>query len=93
MLSNHELPNWSELFCEVDAAINCLVNLHLWASYTYLSQGFYFDQDNVALEDVSHFCELAENKCGGTRCLLKLQNQHGGPVLLQDVLSRPGRVG
>ena len=71
---------------KVEAAINCLVNLHLWASYTYLSQGFYFDQDNVALEDVSHFCELAENKCEGTRCLLKLQNQHGRHMLFQHIM-------
>ncbi|XP_019523708.1 PREDICTED: T-cell surface glycoprotein CD1c2-like [Hipposideros armiger] len=50
----------SSQFCqnystEVEAAVNCLVNLHLWASYTYLSLGFYFDCDDVALEGVSHF--------------------------------------
>ena len=31
-------------------------------------------------------------EAGGCR-LLKLQNQRSSPVLLQDVLSRPGRVG
>uniref|UniRef100_A0A671DNU2 Ferritin n=1 Tax=Rhinolophus ferrumequinum TaxID=59479 RepID=A0A671DNU2_RHIFE len=31
------------------------VNLHLQASYIYLSLGFYFDRDNVALEGMSHF--------------------------------------
>ncbi|KAF6288071.1 ferritin light chain [Rhinolophus ferrumequinum] len=46
---------------EVEAAVNRLVNLHLRASYTYLSLGFYFDRDDVALEGVSHFFrELAE---------------------------------
>uniref|UniRef100_A0A8I6A2Z0 Ferritin n=1 Tax=Rattus norvegicus TaxID=10116 RepID=A0A8I6A2Z0_RAT len=35
---------------EVEAAVNRLVNLHLRASYTYLSLGFFFDRDDVALE-------------------------------------------
>ena len=48
--------------------------MYLWASYTYLSLGFYFDSDDVALEDVGHFfcdvghffCELAEEKPEGS---------------------------
>ena len=28
---------------QVEASVHCLVNLHLQASYTYLSQDFYFD--------------------------------------------------
>ena len=35
---------------EVEAAVNRLVNMPLRASYTYLSLGFYFDRDDVALE-------------------------------------------
>uniref|UniRef100_A0A8C9PAX1 Ferritin/DPS domain-containing protein n=1 Tax=Spermophilus dauricus TaxID=99837 RepID=A0A8C9PAX1_SPEDA len=35
---------------EVEAVVNHLVNLHLHASYTYLSLGYYFDRDDVALE-------------------------------------------
>lgn len=38
---------------EVVTTVSCLVNMHLLASYTYLSLGFYFDYDNVALEGVS----------------------------------------
>uniref|UniRef100_A0A8C2VGW1 Ferritin/DPS domain-containing protein n=1 Tax=Chinchilla lanigera TaxID=34839 RepID=A0A8C2VGW1_CHILA len=34
---------------EVEAAVNRLVNLHLRASYTYLSLGHYFARDDVAL--------------------------------------------
>lgn len=34
----------------VEAALNCLINMHLQASYSYFSLGFYFDYDNVALE-------------------------------------------
>uniref|UniRef100_A0A8B9WD46 Ferritin n=1 Tax=Bos mutus grunniens TaxID=30521 RepID=A0A8B9WD46_BOSMU len=37
---------------EVEAAVNRLVNMQLRASYTYLSLGFYFDRDDVALEGV-----------------------------------------
>ncbi|OBS69796.1 hypothetical protein A6R68_01664, partial [Neotoma lepida] len=40
---------------KVEAAGNRLVNLHLRASYTYLSLGDYFDRDDVALEGVGHF--------------------------------------
>ncbi|KAF3824590.1 hypothetical protein GH733_009924 [Mirounga leonina] len=49
---------------KVEAAINYLVNMHRQASYIYLSLGFYFGHDNVALEGMGHFFhELAEEKC------------------------------
>jgi ferritin light chain len=48
----------------VEAALNRLVNLHLRASSTYRSLGFIFDLDDVALEGVGHFCELAEKSEG-----------------------------
>ncbi|XP_041494609.1 ferritin light chain-like [Microtus oregoni] len=71
---------------EVEAAVNLLDNLHLRASYTCLSLGYYFDRDDVALEGVGHFFrELAEEKCEGTERLLKLQNDRGGRALFQDV--------
>ncbi|XP_006160239.1 ferritin light chain isoform X1 [Tupaia chinensis] len=71
---------------EVEAAVNRMVNLHLRASYTYLSLGFYFDRDDVALEGVGHFFrELAEEKREGAERLLKMQNQRGGRALFQDV--------
>uniref|UniRef100_A0A8P0NS06 Ferritin n=1 Tax=Canis lupus familiaris TaxID=9615 RepID=A0A8P0NS06_CANLF len=70
---------------EVEAAVNRLVNMHLRASYTYLSLGFYFDRDDVALEGVGHFRELAEEKREGAERFLKMQNQRGGRALFQDV--------
>nr|KAF6268619.1 hypothetical protein mMyoMyo1_005355 [Myotis myotis] len=71
---------------EVEAAVNRLANLHLRASYTYLSLGYYFDRDDVALEGVGHFFrELAEKKREGAEHLLKLQNKRGGRILFQDV--------
>uniref|UniRef100_A0A8C2PHQ1 Ferritin n=1 Tax=Capra hircus TaxID=9925 RepID=A0A8C2PHQ1_CAPHI len=60
-------------FTEVEAAISCLVKMHLWASYTYLSQGFYFNLNDVALEGVGHFFhELAKEKHNAA--LLKEKN-------------------
>ncbi|XP_006893041.1 PREDICTED: ferritin light chain-like [Elephantulus edwardii] len=73
-------------YSEAEAGVNRLVNLHLRASYTYLSLGFYFDRDDVALEGVGHFFrELASEKREGAERLLKLQNQRGGRVLFQDI--------
>ena len=40
---------------EVETSLHRLVNMHLQASYTYLSLGFYFDLNDVALEGVGHF--------------------------------------
>ncbi|XP_047404159.1 ferritin light chain-like [Sciurus carolinensis] len=71
---------------EVEAAVNCLVNLHLQASYTYLSLGYYFDRDDVAVEGVGHFFrELAKEKREASERLLKMQNQRSGLALFQDV--------
>ncbi|XP_006881304.1 PREDICTED: ferritin light chain-like [Elephantulus edwardii] len=71
---------------EAEAGVNRLVNLHLRASYTFLSLGFYFDHDDVALEGVGHFFhELASEKREGAERLLKLQNQRSGRVLFQDI--------
>ncbi|ELK37572.1 Ferritin light chain 2 [Myotis davidii] len=60
---------------EVEAVVNRLANLHLRASYTSLSLGFYFNHDDVALEGEGHFFrELAEKKLEGTEHPLNLQN-------------------
>ncbi|ELK26057.1 Ferritin light chain [Myotis davidii] len=73
---------------QVEAAVNCLANMHLRASHTYLSLGFYFDCNaDVALEDMGHFFrELSEKKREGSECLLKMQNQCDGSILFQDML-------
>uniref|UniRef100_A0A8C6BUX7 Ferritin n=1 Tax=Monodon monoceros TaxID=40151 RepID=A0A8C6BUX7_MONMO len=76
---------------EIEATVNRLVNLHLRASYTYLSLGFYFDRDEVPLEGIGHFfCELAKEKCEGIERVLKMQNQCGCLALFQDV-QKPSR--
>ncbi|ELK33386.1 Ferritin light chain 1 [Myotis davidii] len=75
---------------QVEAAVNHLANLYRHTFHTYLSRGFYFHGDDVALEDMGHlFRELAEKKCEGAGSLLKLQNKHSGRILFQDVLEPP----
>ncbi|KAB0337893.1 hypothetical protein FD755_025424 [Muntiacus reevesi] len=51
---------------KVEAAINCLLNMHLQASYTYLSLGFYFDRDNSGLLKM-------QNQSGGLTLFLDVQ--------------------
>ncbi|XP_054450450.1 ferritin light chain-like [Pteronotus mesoamericanus] len=70
---------------KVEAAVNRLANLHLRASYTYLSLGFYFHCDDVALEGMGHFPELAEEKRKGAQCFWKMQNKCSSYFLFQDV--------
>ncbi|XP_035876012.1 ferritin light chain-like, partial [Phyllostomus discolor] len=75
-VSSHICQNYST---EVEAAVNHLANLHLWASYTYLSLGFYFHCEDVALETMSHFFGvLAQKKLEDSKHLLKLQDQSSG---------------
>ena len=70
----------------MEAVSNCPVNMHLWDSHTYLSLGFYFHGDDVALEGVDHcFHKLAEEKREGAQHLLKMQNQCDGCALFQDL--------
>ena len=58
---------------EVEAAVNCLVNMHLWVSYTSLSLGFYFDYDDVALEGMGHlFLQVGQGE--GRGCKASLEN-------------------
>ena len=69
-----------------EAAVNRPVNMQLRAAYTYLSLGFYFDHDDVALEGVGHFSrKLAKEKREAAECLLKLQNQRASRTLFLDV--------
>ena len=73
---------------EVEAAVNRLADMHLRASYTCLSLGFYLDRDDAALGGGGHFFrELAEEKREGEGAgrFLKMQNQRGGRALFQDV--------
>ncbi|VFV41390.1 ferritin light chain [Lynx pardinus] len=82
-MSFHTHQNYST---KVETTVNCLINVHLWVSYTSLSLGFYFDHHDVALENIGHFFrKLAEKKSESAEHLLKMQNQCSGHTLLQDV--------
>ena len=69
--------------------VQCPVNMHLHASYTCLSLGFYLDHDNVALDAGHFFHELMEEKCNGTEHL-KTQTQLTGHALFWD-LQKPSQ--
>uniref|UniRef100_G1Q1F5 Ferritin light chain n=1 Tax=Myotis lucifugus TaxID=59463 RepID=G1Q1F5_MYOLU len=68
----------------VEAVVNRLANLHLRALHLPLS-GLLFPPDDVALEGVGPFRELAEKKPRALS-ILKMQNQRGGRILFQHVL-------
>nr|XP_055185562.1 uncharacterized protein LOC129512349 isoform X2 [Nyctereutes procyonoides]XP_055185563.1 uncharacterized protein LOC129512349 isoform X2 [Nyctereutes procyonoides] len=53
------------------------------ASYSYLSLGFYFLTNPVALEEVGHFFLEWAEKREGAECLLKMQNQPSDHSLFQ----------
>ena len=56
------------------------------AFYTYLSLGFCFNCDDVALESVGHFFhKVAKEKREGAKHLLKMQDQCDGHAFFQAV--------
>ncbi|XP_074872065.1 ferritin light chain [Carettochelys insculpta] len=71
---------------EAEAGTNRLVNQLLQASYSYLSLGYFFGRDDVAL---AHFAEffrhLSSEKREQAERLLGFQNRRGGRILLQDI--------
>ena len=68
---------------EVEAAINRLLYMHLQASYTYLSLGFYLDRNIAALEGVGHFfCKLAKEKHEGVEWSLEYAKPERRPCRL-----------
>ncbi|XP_030053504.1 ferritin light chain, oocyte isoform [Microcaecilia unicolor] len=71
---------------ESEAGVNQLVNLLLQTSYAYLSLGYYFDRDDVALAKFSKFfLEQSKGKHEQSERFLNFQNKRGGRVVLQDV--------
>uniref|UniRef100_A0A6I8S302 Ferritin n=1 Tax=Xenopus tropicalis TaxID=8364 RepID=A0A6I8S302_XENTR len=71
---------------DCEAAVNRMVNLEMYASYTYLSMSHYFDRDDVALHHVAEFFKeqsKEERECAEK--LMKCQNKRGGRIVLQDI--------
>ncbi|XP_072494974.1 ferritin heavy chain isoform X1 [Notamacropus eugenii] len=87
-----------------EAAINRQINLELYASYVYLSmpqdrsnwasvpfQSYYFDRDDVALKNFAkYFLHQSHEEREHAEKLMKLQNQRGGRIFLQDI-KKPDR--
>ncbi|XP_043382158.1 ferritin heavy chain A isoform X2 [Chelonia mydas] len=71
---------------EGEAAINCIVNLELRASYVFTSMSCYFDRDDVALRHIAQFLmeQSYEHKEHAEK-FLQYQNKRGGRIVLQDV--------
>ncbi|XP_062263552.1 ferritin, middle subunit isoform X1 [Platichthys flesus] len=76
---------------ECEAAINKMVNMELFASYTYTSMAFYFSRDDVALPGFAHFFKenIGEEREHAEK-LMSFQNNRGGRIFLQDV-KKPAR--
>ncbi|XP_034508215.1 ferritin heavy chain [Ambystoma mexicanum] len=71
---------------DCEAAINRQINLELYASYVYLSMSYYFDRDDVALKNFAKFfLHQSHEEREHAEKLMKLQNQRGGRIFLQDV--------
>ncbi|PIO39824.1 hypothetical protein AB205_0126240 [Aquarana catesbeiana] len=71
---------------DCEAALNRQVNLELYASYVYLSMSYYFDRDDVALRNFAkYFLHQSHEEREHAEKLMKMQNQRGGRIFLQDV--------
>nr|5OBA_A Chain A, Ferritin heavy chain [Mus musculus]5OBA_B Chain B, Ferritin heavy chain [Mus musculus]5OBA_C Chain C, Ferritin heavy chain [Mus musculus]5OBA_D Chain D, Ferritin heavy chain [Mus musculus]5OBA_E Chain E, Ferritin heavy chain [Mus musculus]5OBA_F Chain F, Ferritin heavy chain [Mus musculus]5OBA_G Chain G, Ferritin heavy chain [Mus musculus]5OBA_H Chain H, Ferritin heavy chain [Mus musculus]5OBA_I Chain I, Ferritin heavy chain [Mus musculus]5OBA_J Chain J, Ferritin heavy chain [M len=76
---------------DAEAAINRQINLELYASYVYLSMSCYFDRDDVALKNFAkYFLHQSHEEREHAEKLMKLQNQRGGRIFLQDI-KKPDR--
>ncbi|KAF3832727.1 hypothetical protein F7725_026392 [Dissostichus mawsoni] len=63
---------------DCEAAINRQINLELYASYVYMSMGYFFDRDDQALNNFSKFFRhQSEEEREHAEKLMKLQNQRG----------------
>uniref|UniRef100_A0A2K6DX99 Ferritin n=1 Tax=Macaca nemestrina TaxID=9545 RepID=A0A2K6DX99_MACNE len=69
-----------------EAAINRQINLELYPSYVYLSMSYYFDRDDVASKNFAkYFLHQSHEEREHAEKLMKLQNQRGGRIFLQDI--------
>ncbi|KAL6085758.1 hypothetical protein STEG23_032270 [Scotinomys teguina] len=76
---------------DCEAAVNTHIQLQLYASYVYLSMAFYFDRDDVALENFKRFFLSKSHKCkASAEMFIFLQNKCGGSFVLRDI-ARPDR--
>ncbi|XP_051571846.1 ferritin, middle subunit-like [Myxocyprinus asiaticus] len=66
--------------------INKMMNLELYASYTYTSMAYYFKRDDVALHGFAKFFkENSEEEREHAEKFMEFQNKRGGRIALQDI--------
>ncbi|GFR29526.1 soma ferritin [Trichonephila clavata] len=83
MSDNRVRQNYHE---ECESEINKQINRELYASYVYLSMGYYFDRDDVALPGFSkNFKDQSLEELGHAEKLMKYQNKRGGRIVLQNI--------
>ncbi|XP_076035438.1 ferritin-like [Oratosquilla oratoria] len=72
-------------FCEdCEASINKQINMELHTSYVYLSMGYYFDRDDVALPGLaSFFKKMSKEEHEHAEKFMEYQNKRGGRVVLK----------
>ncbi|KAK6294423.1 hypothetical protein J4Q44_G00352530 [Coregonus suidteri] len=79
---------------DCEAAINRQINLELYASYVYLSMAYYFDRDDQALHNFAKFFKnQSHEEREHAEKLMKVQNQRGGRIFLQDIRGGPTEGG
>uniref|UniRef100_A0A914PM17 Ferritin n=1 Tax=Panagrolaimus davidi TaxID=227884 RepID=A0A914PM17_9BILA len=73
---------------DVEARLNKQINIELYASYVYLSMSYYFDRDDVALENIAKwmkYTKQSDEEREHAQILMKYQNTRGGRLVLQNV--------
>ena len=71
---------------DLKATINFQINGKLYTFYIYLSMSYYFDHDDMALKNFAKcFLHQSHKEREHTEKLMKLQNQWGGRIFLQDI--------
>ncbi|XP_054548282.1 succinate--hydroxymethylglutarate CoA-transferase isoform X11 [Talpa occidentalis] len=73
-----------------EAAINRQINLELYSSCVYLSMSYYFDRDVALKNFAKYFLHQSHEEREHAEKLMKLQNQRGGRIFLQDI-KKPDR--
>ncbi|XP_062918968.1 ferritin, lower subunit-like [Mobula hypostoma] len=71
---------------ECEVSINQLISLKYYTSYVYLAMSFYFEQDDVALENFAKsFHEMSEAERRQAEKLIEYQKLRGGRLQLQSI--------
>ncbi|XP_072127628.1 ferritin, lower subunit-like isoform X2 [Mobula birostris] len=71
---------------ECEVSINQLISLKYYTSYVYLAMSFYFEQDDVALENFAKsFHEMSEAEHRQAENLIEYQKLRGGRLQLQSI--------